>query len=107
MCVRKSILVSCSLHQNGPKLQNTCTPVFISSNYIMLCKHRELSNDLVSVSRPGDCNQALMELGATVCTPKQPTCKTCPVNPMCRAYQKVCCKKCCIYIITILILDLY
>ena len=37
--------------------------------------------------RPGDFNQALMELGATVCTPRDPTCRTCPVRPLCVAYR--------------------
>ncbi len=33
---------------------------------------------------PGDLNQALMELGATVCTPRRPACPTCPVRETCR-----------------------
>ena len=35
--------------------------------------------------RPGDFNQALMELGATVCLPKAPRCATCPLAALCRA----------------------
>lgn len=38
---------------------------------------------LVPGERPGDLNQALMELGATVCTPKQPRCESCPVAERC------------------------
>jgi len=34
---------------------------------------------------PGDLNQALMELGATVCTPRRPRCDTCPLEPRCAA----------------------
>jgi len=34
---------------------------------------------------PGDWNQALMELGATVCTPRSPGCSHCPVRGHCRA----------------------
>ncbi len=34
---------------------------------------------------PGDWNQAVMELGATVCTPKSPRCTECPVEKWCRA----------------------
>jgi A/G-specific adenine glycosylase len=37
-------------------------------------------------TRPGDWNQALMELGATVCTPKSPTCGSCPVSSQCCAF---------------------
>jgi A/G-specific adenine glycosylase len=33
--------------------------------------------------RPGDFNQAMMDLGATVCTPRGPECLTCPVIEMC------------------------
>lgn len=35
---------------------------------------------------PGDWNQALMELGATVCTPRSPRCSACPVRAQCVAY---------------------
>ncbi len=34
---------------------------------------------------PGDLNQALMELGATVCTPRQPACPACPLGRVCLA----------------------
>ena len=34
--------------------------------------------------RSGDWNQALMELGATVCTPKKPQCHSCPIQTSCR-----------------------
>jgi A/G-specific adenine glycosylase len=45
----------------------------------------DLARRLVPADRPGDFNQALMELGATVCTPRAPSCGTCPVAPLCRA----------------------
>jgi A/G-specific adenine glycosylase len=41
---------------------------------------------LVDPQRPGDFNQALMELGATVCTPKGPTCLVCPVREHCQGF---------------------
>ncbi len=37
--------------------------------------------------RPGDFNQALMELGATICTPKTFKCDECPLSVRCSAYQ--------------------
>ncbi|HEX7049345.1 MAG TPA: A/G-specific adenine glycosylase [Longimicrobiales bacterium] len=40
---------------------------------------------LVPDERPGDFNQALMELGATLCTPRTPRCDDCPVATWCRA----------------------
>ena len=39
---------------------------------------------LLSRARPGDFNQALMELGATVCVPRDPKCLACPVMSLCR-----------------------
>jgi A/G-specific adenine glycosylase len=38
---------------------------------------------LLDRQRPGDFNQAMMELGATVCTPRGPVCLTCPVVDLC------------------------
>lgn len=46
---------------------------------------RRLATALVPADRPGDFNQALMELGATVCTPRSPDCGACPVADRCRA----------------------
>lgn len=40
---------------------------------------------LVPADRPGDFNQGLMELGATVCLPRKPRCGRCPVRAYCRA----------------------
>ena len=41
------------------------------------------AEELLSRSRPGDFNQAMMELGATVCLPRQPRCMACPVRELC------------------------
>lgn len=46
---------------------------------------RRWAADLVDPDRPGDFNQALMELGATVCTPRSPECGLCPVADSCSA----------------------
>lgn len=46
---------------------------------------RELAARLVPPTRPGDFNQALMELGATVCAPRSPACGACPVDDLCLA----------------------
>ncbi|HEX5043914.1 MAG TPA: A/G-specific adenine glycosylase [Candidatus Polarisedimenticolaceae bacterium] len=45
----------------------------------------DLARSLVAGPDPGDWNQALMELGATVCTPQAPRCAECPVSRPCRA----------------------
>jgi A/G-specific adenine glycosylase len=44
-----------------------------------------LAGELVSARAPGDSNQALMELGARVCRPRNPRCGDCPVRAHCRA----------------------
>jgi A/G-specific adenine glycosylase len=43
-----------------------------------------LAEDTLDAKRPGDFNQAMMELGATVCLPRQPKCLMCPVSEECR-----------------------
>ncbi|KAK9100263.1 hypothetical protein Scep_023693 [Stephania cephalantha] len=47
----------------------------------------KLAGQLVDACRPGDFNQALMELGATICSPTSPGCSICPVAGQCRALQ--------------------
>ncbi|XP_053549548.1 adenine DNA glycosylase isoform X2 [Bombina bombina] len=49
----------------------------------------DLANTIVDPDRPGDFNQAMMELGATVCTPKKPLCTKCPLQSQCWAFKKV------------------
>ncbi len=44
-----------------------------------------LAQALVDPERPGDLNQALMELGATVCGKPAPRCGRCPIGPLCAA----------------------
>lgn len=44
-----------------------------------------IANELLDPGHPGTFNQAMMELGATVCLPKNPQCLVCPVSGLCRA----------------------
>ena len=46
---------------------------------------RVVADALLDRARPGDHNQAMMELGATVCAPKNPDCEACPVKEHCAA----------------------
>ncbi|MCB1215067.1 MAG: A/G-specific adenine glycosylase [Deltaproteobacteria bacterium] len=48
----------------------------------------EKAQALVQGPQPGDFNQALMELGATLCRVKAPDCGHCPIAQNCQAYQK-------------------
>jgi A/G-specific adenine glycosylase len=43
---------------------------------------------IIPPNRPGDFNQALMDLGNSICTPKDPLCQVCPLSLWCRAYRK-------------------
>jgi A/G-specific adenine glycosylase len=45
----------------------------------------DLAQQLLDTRQPANFNQALMELGATVCTPRDPKCSTCPVREFCAA----------------------
>lgn len=51
------------------------------------------AQELLDPRNPGDFNQAMMELGATICTPAAPLCKSCPIGNYCasesRAIQNV------------------
>ncbi len=47
-----------------------------------------LAAELVDAGDPSSFNQALMELGATVCTPKSPSCLLCPVRTSCGALEE-------------------
>lgn len=47
-----------------------------------------LAERIVAKEDPGAWNQALMELGATICTPRSPACDRCPVQKDCRAYAE-------------------
>jgi A/G-specific adenine glycosylase len=48
-------------------------------------KFEATTQELLARNSPGNWNQAMMELGATVCTPKSPRCGDCPVADWCRA----------------------
>jgi A/G-specific adenine glycosylase len=47
-----------------------------------------LATDLLSQGQAGAFNEALMELGATVCTPRGPCCDRCPLCDLCQAYAQ-------------------
>jgi len=50
--------------------------------------HAEIASRLLARDRPGDWNQALMELGEMVCTPKAPACDACPLAEPCEARRR-------------------
>ncbi len=44
-------------------------------------------NEKISKKSPGDFNQAIMDLGSTICKPRKPLCSTCCVSSFCSAYD--------------------
>jgi A/G-specific adenine glycosylase len=50
-------------------------------------RYTGIAGELLDPKRPGDFNQALMELGATVCVPRAPDCRACPVAKLCAARE--------------------
>ncbi|UTO27747.1 A/G-specific adenine glycosylase [Bartonella harrusi] len=46
---------------------------------------REKTQKITSLNRPGDFAQAMMDLGATLCTPRKPSCYLCPLQKLCKA----------------------
>lgn len=49
---------------------------------------RDLAQRLTPMKRPGDYAQAVMDLGATICTPRKPACTACPWREYCAAYAR-------------------
>jgi A/G-specific adenine glycosylase len=50
-------------------------------------RFKELAGTLISHDRPGDFNEAMMDLGATVCQPRAPKCGECPLKGGCLAFE--------------------
>ena len=59
------------------------TPVNSSSAGRVFGEHAQ---GLLDARHPGDFNQAMMELGATICRPRRPLCERCPVAEFCGSY---------------------
>ncbi|MEG2601493.1 MAG: A/G-specific adenine glycosylase [Carnobacterium sp.] len=46
-----------------------------------------IMNQIIDPYKPGDFNQAIMDLGSSTCTPTTPTCNLCPINEFCQAFE--------------------
>ena len=66
------------------RLQKIQAPVNQASSYRQF---KKAAAKLLDFRQPGIFNQAMMELGALICRPRNPLCDACPVNHLCRAYQ--------------------
>ncbi|HBB91897.1 MAG: A/G-specific adenine glycosylase [Bacteroidetes bacterium GWF2_49_14] len=49
-------------------------------------RFRAFAQDLIDPERPGDFNEAMMDLGSMLCTPRSPKCNQCPVRESCKAF---------------------
>jgi A/G-specific adenine glycosylase len=83
-------VLSIAFQQRYPALDGNARRVL--SRLFNLTDDKELharAIQLISPSRPGDFNQSLMELGATLCTPRAPNCAACPVTLACAARPRI------------------
>ncbi len=89
-------IASIAFHENVPVLDGNVMRVLTR---LLLIQHDiakpqtrkllwKLAGLLVPHQNPGDFNQAMMELGATVCTPNNPHCKRCPLETLCAARRE-------------------
>ncbi len=60
-------------------------PVETARSHRHFCQHL---TEWQPALQPGDFNQALMELGAMICTPSKPNCESCPINQHCEGYRQ-------------------
>lgn len=51
-------------------------------------EYQKIMDNLIKDTEPSDFNQAMMDLGAMVCTPRKPSCEKCPVSDFCEACKK-------------------
>lgn len=88
-------ILSIAFNRKAPAVDGNVLRIFSRLFYITeditKSKTKKLISRLVSEhmssERPGDFNQALMDLGAMVCIPQTPRCTECPVAFFCRAYD--------------------
>ena len=79
-------LMSIAFHERYPAVDGNARRVLTRLFNIKREKAlQQVAARLVSASRPGQFNQALMELGATVCLPRDPRCPRCPIAAGCEA----------------------
>lgn len=50
-------------------------------------RFKQIADQMLDKKRPGEFNQAVMELGALICTPQKPLCQSCPLQLHCKAFQ--------------------
>lgn len=92
----RGAILSIAFHQAEPAVDGNVMRVFSRvfniKDDISLGRTRKkfetLTKDLIPEHDPSSFNQAVMELGALVCTPRTPMCMLCPVNEYCEAFNE-------------------
>jgi len=74
--------VDCNIERVVTRLFAVTTPLPAAKTEL-----RELARRLTPDLRAGDFAQGMMDLGATICTPRRPACGLCPLRPGCAAYE--------------------
>ncbi|KAK0208996.1 DNA glycosylase [Desarmillaria ectypa] len=70
-----------------PKAAATLKILWAAATALVQSKGQESDDSMVRNRYPGDINQALIELGSTVCRVHAPNCEQCPLKSRCAAYQ--------------------
>ena len=79
---RRAVVVDANVERVVARLFAIATPLPAAKIPI-----KEATDTITPDTRPGDFAQAMMDLGATICTPKRPACAICPVNGHCIAFR--------------------
>ncbi|QPC87040.1 A/G-specific adenine glycosylase [Mesorhizobium sp. NBSH29] len=77
---RTAVVVDGNVERVVTRLAAIATPLPAAKGAI-----RDYLGSIFPANRPGDFAQAMMDLGATICTPRKPACLTCPLNDNCAA----------------------
>lgn len=78
---RRTLVMDTNVERIVARLNGIDTPLTESGPRL-----RELLDDITPNERVGDFAQAMMDLGATICRPKNPDCRICPLSFDCRAF---------------------
>lgn len=81
----KQAVVDGNVYRVLSRLYNNNTPINTNEGQKLF---KQFASDLITEKEPDKHNQAIMELGATVCKPKQPDCLNCPLQADCLAFNK-------------------
>lgn len=83
-----SIALGLPLAAVDGNVRRVLSRLFTIPSSIPLSGMDSYAEKLLDARRPGDWNEAMMELGATICRPNVPVCSDCPVSGQCRAFAK-------------------